>query len=60
MDENMKSILTVEDIAHILKIGKSKAYNLLKSEGFPVIKIGRQLRVSSTAFQDWINKQCSL
>ena len=38
----MKKIefLTVKDLQEILHIGKSKAYELCKLKGFPVIKIG--------------------
>ena len=60
MEPNQKITLTVEDIAHILEIGKSKAYELVKTPGFPLLKIGRQIRIPTHAFYTWINKQCTV
>ena len=32
----------VDDLARIMKIGKTKAYNLMNYKGFPVQKIGKK------------------
>jgi excisionase family DNA binding protein len=58
MEINQKITLTVEDMAQILEIGKSKAYELVKTPGFPFLKIGRQIRIPTKAFYTWINEQC--
>ena len=47
---------TVNDIANVLKISRSKAYNLVNSNGFPAIKIGTTIRVPKEEFEKWINK----
>lgn len=38
-------IYIVEDLMRILKIGRNMAYNLIKTNGFPVIKIRNQFRI---------------
>lgn len=59
MEASSNIVLTVEDIAKFLSIGKTKAYELVKTPGFPKIKIGRQIRVPSEAFHLWIKRQCN-
>ncbi len=44
---------TVQDIMNILHIGKTKAYQLFASSGFPATTIGREKRIEKTAFEKW-------
>ena len=46
---------TAEDLEKILKIGKRQAKVLMRTEGFPSIKIGREYRVEEEAFLEWIH-----
>lgn len=50
-------IYTVEDLMGILKIGKNTAYNLIKTDGFPVIKIRNQFRIPANKLNEWIENQ---
>lgn len=59
MESITKLILTVKDIEDILSIGETKAYKLVKTPGFPVIKIGRHLRIPAEEFYLWIKKHCN-
>ena len=43
----------VDDLDRIMKIGKTKAYNLMNYKGFPVQKIGKRKVVESQALQRW-------
>jgi len=52
-----KRTYTVSEIAHILQIGKSKAYELSREGLFRTIKIGRAVRISKASFDEWFNKQ---
>ena len=59
----LPDFLTVEEAATVLRIGRSRAYELTKRwretngrEGLPVVQLGRQLRVPKT----WILKQLDL
>lgn len=49
------NFFTVEEIADILKIGKTKAYQLMRTDGFPAIKLQRTYRVSEQDFMKWAN-----
>lgn len=51
--ENM--LLTVTEMAMLLKISRSKAYSLVKEKNFPVIKIGKCLRVNKNDLHNWLN-----
>lgn len=47
---------TTKDIQDILKIGRDKAYTLMRSASFPSIKIGGQYLVSKDSFLAWIQR----
>ena len=46
---------TVTEMAQMLNIGKNKAYELVKTEGFPVIYIGSTIRIPVEALHKWLN-----
>lgn len=48
------TLLTLNEVAKILKIGRAKAYELPKIVGFPAIKIGRQYRVLYSDLIQWL------
>lgn len=48
------NILNTEDLKELLKIGDRQAKALMRSEGFPSFKIGREYRVEETALMNWI------
>ena len=47
----------VGDVARILGIGRSSAYNLVKEGHFKVVRIGTSIRVSRKSFDEWLNNQ---
>ena len=49
-------VYTVEEIQETLKISKTAAYALVKSNAFPVKHIGRSIRVSKEVFEKWLNE----
>lgn len=53
---NIKTTFTVEEVRQILKIGKNTAYSLVKEDGFPTIRIGKQIRIPCDDFNEWVNK----
>jgi excisionase family DNA binding protein len=57
MSSSSKRTYTVMDIAAILQISKSKAYELCREGQFKAIKVGRSVRVSRLSFDDWLDKQ---
>lgn len=51
-----KMTYTVIEIAEMLGIGRTSAYNLVKENHFKVVKIGASIRVSKKSFDDWLNE----
>ena len=49
-------IMNVEDIAKILGISRVTAYGIVHSKGFPLLKVGRKLKIPKIAFIRWIEK----
>ena len=45
------------EIAEILGISKSKAYDLLHREDFPTLRIGKRLLVVRSNFDTWLEEQ---
>lgn len=55
--DNMNAFLNVKELAKFLNIGTAAAYNLVRKEGFPVMRIGRQLRISKDGLREWTKTQ---
>jgi excisionase family DNA binding protein len=54
------TLLTVEQAAQRLRIGRSKAYALAASGRLPgAIRLGASIRVSSEALEQWIVRNAS-
>lgn len=51
--------LSVPEVAAVLGISRAGAYELVKSEGFPSLKIGSRIVVPKEKFIDWIDCQTS-
>ena len=47
----------VEEIAKILDIGRSSAYNLVREGHFKTVRIGTSIRVSRKSFDEWLDNQ---
>ena len=47
---------TITDIMKIFKLGKNKAYYLIKTKGFPVIKVGRKSLVPKAELKKWVKQ----
>lgn len=50
-----KKTYSVLEVADILQISKSKAYELCRQPEFKVIRLGRTIRISKASFDDWLN-----
>ena len=49
-------ILTVKELSEVLKIGRDKAYALIKSNGFPSMCIGNRYIVTESALKEWLHQ----
>jgi predicted DNA-binding transcriptional regulator AlpA len=48
-------VLNVEDIQNILGIGRRQAYELIASQQFHTVKIGRRIKVFKEVFVKWLH-----
>jgi excisionase family DNA binding protein len=49
--------LKVPEVAEMLRIARSRAYELVANGTIPVVKIRRSLRVSRKGLQRWLEEQ---
>ncbi len=60
MEKEMKvsvpAVMNAMQVAKYLGISKQGAYNLMNSESFPTLRVGKRLLVSSDRFLEWIGK----
>ena len=49
--------LKVPEVAQILRIARSRAYELVANRTIPAVKIGRSLRVSRKELGRWLEEQ---
>jgi excisionase family DNA binding protein len=56
-DVPMKRTYLVEEIASILGIGRSSAYELVKQGHFKIVRIGTAIRISKKSFDEWLDSQ---
>lgn len=52
-----QSFFTVKEIQELLRIGQVAAYRLVRSPGFPVIRVGKTYRIPASDFYSWIKTQ---
>ena len=54
--EDIPLALSAMDVSRVLGISKYSAYCLMRSEGFPMMRLGRRLLVQKRAFLDWVDE----
>jgi excisionase family DNA binding protein len=50
-------LLNIPQVMQLLGLSRSKIYKLIRSEGLPVVRFGRAVRISPIALQQWINQR---
>ena len=53
--DDLPLTLSVPDVASVLGISRAGAYELVRSDGFPSLRIGSRIVVPKEKFIDWIN-----
>lgn len=53
----MQQMLKTQDIQYMLNISRSQAYSLANSGAFPVVRIGRAIRIPRETFEAWIRAE---
>lgn len=49
-------VYTVNDIQKIMSLGKTRAYELMRSDGFPSFKLNNRLYVTKQNLEKWLDK----
>ena len=52
--DDLPLVLTVSDVSKILGIGMNTAYDLIRSGAIKSVRVGRQIRVSKSAFLEFL------
>ena len=52
---DLPMMLSVPDVASVLGISRAGAYELVRSDGFPALRIGSRIVVPKGKFIGWIN-----
>ena len=53
--DDLPLMLSVPDVASVLGISRAGAYELVRSAGFPALRIVSRIVVPKERFIDWIN-----
>ncbi len=53
--EQLPLALNADDVAQVLGVSRAQAYNLMRSEGFPTLKIGKRMSVPKNKLLEWID-----
>lgn len=56
MDEQKREYLKVPEVAEMLQIARSRAYELVGSGEIPSVRIGRSVRVSRKELDRWLEE----
>ena len=54
--DELPLFLNVNIVSNVLGISKTSAYELVRSKGFPVLKIGSRLIVPKDKFREWVEQ----
>ena len=57
--DGARLLLTPEEVAQALAIGRSKVYDLLRSEEVSSIRIGGSRRIPVSALHEFVDRLCS-
>ena len=54
--EELPLMLSVPEVAAVLGISQAGAYELVRTEGFPTLKVGSRIVVPKEKFIEWIDE----
>ena len=52
-----KLLLSITEAAYALSVSRPTIYNLLKTDGFPVVRIGGRTMISADGLRRWVEIQ---
>ncbi|MEK4080447.1 helix-turn-helix domain-containing protein [Solibacillus sp. FSL K6-1126] len=54
IEMNYPDLLDVKDVQNILQIGRRQAYELVNSNVFHSVRVGRRIKISKQSFLKWL------
>ena len=54
--DELPLFLNANIVSNVLGISKTSAYELVRSKGFPVLKIGSRMVVPKEKFREWVEQ----
>lgn len=57
--DELPLMLSVPQVADVLGIGRASAYELVRSDGFPMLNIGTRIVIPKDKFIRWIEEKVS-
>ena len=58
--EDLPLTLNAREVAEVLRISKSKVYELTRTESFPAIHIGKRVVIPRDKLIQWMNNQAEV
>lgn len=55
--DELPLFIKAETLSDVLGLSKSSAYELMREEGFPSVRISSRIVVPKEAFIEWINRR---
>lgn len=52
-----RQTLNIKELAQVMGCGENKARQIVRSKGFPCIKVGNRYLVPIAKFEEWLNNQ---
>ncbi len=56
----LPAVMTMRHVQEILGISRVKSYELANTHGFPLVRIGRAMRVPREAFLRWLDQRAGV
>ena len=56
----MKELITVKEAADLLKVKPQWVYRMMRSDGLPCIRLGRQIRIDEDSLEKWLAEHRSV
>jgi excisionase family DNA binding protein len=53
-------LLTVKEAADLLKVKPQWVYRMLRSDGLPFLRLGRQIRIDEDSLENWLAERRSV
>lgn len=55
--EQLPLMLNADQVAKVLAISRANAYTLMRSKGFPTLRIGKRMMVPKDRLLEWMAKK---